>query len=85
MARRLAVPGPWPWADLEAADETRVIQEWRSHAAPWPALEDVEAAAGRILDEAVHTPVSAAPSGHDIGRATDMMRPTAAERWFGHA
>jgi hypothetical protein len=32
-ARRLAVTGPW--ADLEAADENRVRQEWRRHIAGW--------------------------------------------------
>ena len=44
-ARRLAVTGPW--ADLEAADEHRVMIEWRRHIAGWQALEDVEAAAAR--------------------------------------
>jgi hypothetical protein len=51
-ARRFAVTGPW--ADLEAADENRVMTEWRRHIAGWQALEDVkQAAAARALDEAV--------------------------------
>lgn len=88
-ARRLAAPGPW--ADLEAADETRVIQEWRTHIAPWRSLEDVEtaadrqAAAARALDEAVHTAVAAGASWADIGRAAGTTGQSAADRWSAHA
>ncbi len=85
-ARRLAVAGPW--ADLEAADETRVMREWRRHIAGWQALEDVEeaaarhAAATRALDGAVHTAVAAGASWADVGRATGLTGRAAIERWF---
>ena len=84
-ARRLAVTGPW--ADLEAADENRVRQEWRRHIAGWQALEDVEAAAARqaaaarALDQAVHTALVAGASWADIGRAAGMTGRSATERW----
>ncbi|CCG05695.1 hypothetical protein [Blastococcus saxobsidens] len=84
-ARRLAVAGPW--ADLEAADETRVMREWRRHIAGWQALEDVEAAAARqaaaarALDEAVRAAVAAGASWADIGRATGLTGRSATERW----
>ena len=84
-ARRLATTGPW--ADLEAADETRVMQEWRRHIAGWQALEDVEqaaarqAAAARALDEAVRAALAAGASRVDIGRVTGMTHRSAAERW----
>ncbi|WP_233498646.1 hypothetical protein [Blastococcus sp. TF02A-26] len=80
-ARRLAVPGPW--ADLEAADENRLMAEWRRHIAGWQALEDVEAAAtrqaatARALDEAVHPALTAGASWPDIGRATGLTGPAA--------
>ncbi|MBN1095853.1 hypothetical protein JKP76_07310 [Blastococcus sp. TML/C7B] len=84
-ARRLAVPGPW--ADLDTADEHRVITEWRRHIAGWQALEDVEqtaarhAAAARALDQAVRTAVAAGASWSDIGRATGMSSRSATQRW----
>ncbi|SFD96073.1 hypothetical protein [Blastococcus tunisiensis] len=84
-ARRLAVTAPW--ADLEAADENRVRQEWRRHIAGWQALEDVEAAAAwqaaaaRSLDEAVRAAVKAGASWADIGRAAGMAGQSATERW----
>jgi hypothetical protein len=84
-ARRLAVPGPW--ADLEAADETRVMLEWRRHIAGWQALEDVEqaatrhAAAVRALDEGVRAARAAGASWADIGRATGLTGRAATERW----
>ena len=84
-ARRLATAGPW--ADLEAADENRVRQEWRGHIAGWQALEDVEAtaarqaAAARALDEAVRAALAAGATWADIGRATGMTRQSATERW----
>jgi hypothetical protein len=84
-ARRLAIPGPW--ADLEAADEQRIMAEWRRHIAAWQALEDIEqaaarqAAATRALDDAVRTAVTAGASWADIGRATGLSGPTATERW----
>ena len=84
-ARRLAITGPW--ADLEAADENRVITEWRRHIAGWQALEDVEqaaarqAAAARALDEAVRAALAAGASWADIGRATGMTGRSATERW----
>jgi hypothetical protein len=84
-ARRLAVTGPW--ADLEAADENRVRQEWRRHIAGWQALEEVEqatareAAAARALDEAVRAAIAAGASWADIGRATGLTGRSATERW----
>jgi hypothetical protein len=84
-ARRLATAGPW--ADLEAADENRVMQEWRRHIAGWQALEEVEqaaarqAAAARALDEAVRAALAARPSWADIGRATGLTGRSATERW----
>ena len=84
-ARRLAVTGPW--ADLEAADENRVRQEWRRHIAGWQALENVEAAAARqaaaarALDEAVGAALTAGASWADIGRAAGMTGRSATERW----
>ncbi len=84
-ARRLAVTGPW--ADLEAADENRVMTEWRRHIAGWQALEDVEeaaarqAAAARALDEAVRAALAAGASEADIGRVTGLTRRSVTERW----
>ncbi|RBY96564.1 hypothetical protein DQ237_07995 [Blastococcus sp. TF02-8] len=84
-ARRLATAGPW--ADLEAADEHRVITEWRRHIAGWQALEEVEeaaarqAAAARALDEAVRAAVAAGASWAAIGRATGLTTGSATERW----
>jgi hypothetical protein len=84
-ARRLATAGPW--ADLEAADEHRVMTEWRRHIAGWQALEDVEAAAARqaaavcALDEAVRAALSAGASWGDIRRVTGMTGRSATERW----
>ena len=84
-ARRLAVTGPW--ADLEAADEDRVRQEWRQHIAGWQALEDVEqaaareAAAARALDEAVRAALAAGAPWADIGRAAGLTGRSAIERW----
>ena len=84
-ARRVAIAGPW--ADLEAADEHRVMTEWRRHIAGWQALEDVEAAAARqaaaarALDEAVRAALAAGVSEADIGRATGMAGRSATERW----
>ena len=84
-ARRLATAGPW--ADLEAADEHRVITEWRRHIAGWQALEDVEAAAARqaaaarALHEAVRAALAARAPRADIGRVTGMTRRSATERW----
>ena len=84
-ARRLSTAGPW--ADLEAADEHRVMQDWRRHIAGWQALEDVEAAAARqaaaarALDEAVRAALAAGASWADIGRVTGMTRRSAIERW----
>ena len=84
-ARRLAVTGPW--ADLEAADETRVMTEWRRHISGWQALEDVEeaaarqAAAARALDEAVRAAVGVGASWADIGRVTGLTTGSATERW----
>ena len=84
-ARRLAVTGPW--ADLEAADESRVRQEWRRHIAGWQALEEVEAtaarqaAAARALDEAVRAALAAGAAWADIGRAAGMTGRSATERW----
>ena len=84
-ARRLAVTGPW--ADLDAADEHRVMTEWRRHIAGWQALEEVEqaaarqAAAARALDEAVRAAVAAGASEADIGRATGVTGRSATERW----
>jgi hypothetical protein len=84
-ARRLATAGPW--ADLEAADEHRVRQDWLRHIAGWQALEDVEAAAARqaaaarALDEAVRAALAAGAPWADIGRVTGMTRPSATERW----
>jgi len=75
-ARRLAVAGRW--ADLEAADENRVMTEWRRHIAGWQALENVEqaaagqAAAARALDEAVRAALAAGATEADIGRAAGM-------------
>jgi hypothetical protein len=88
-ARRLTVPGPW--ADLEAADENRVMQEWRRHVAPWHALEDVEqaatrqAAAARALDEAVYAARAVGTSWTDIGRATGLTGRSATDRWSARA
>jgi hypothetical protein len=85
-ARRLAVTGPW--ADLEAADEERVMQEWRRHIEPWQTLEDVEQAAARqaaaacALDEAVYAARAAGASRADIGRATGLTGRSVIERWF---
>ena len=87
-ARTLAAPGPW--ADVEAADETRIIQEWRTHIAPWRALEDLKtaatrrAAATRALDEAVRGAVAAGAAWADIGRASGQTGQSAAERWSAH-
>ncbi|NEK86479.1 hypothetical protein GCU60_12050 [Blastococcus saxobsidens] len=84
-ARRLATAGPW--ADLEAADENRVMTEWRRHIAGWQSLEDVEqaaarqAAAARALDEAVRAALAAGASWADIGRAAGMTSRSATERW----
>ena len=84
-ARRLATAGPW--ADLEAADETRVMREWRRHIAGWQALEDVEAAAARqaaaarVLDVAVRAALAAGASWADIGRVTGLTGRSATERW----
>ena len=84
-ARRLAVTGPW--ADLEAADETLVMTEWRRHIAGWQALEEVEAtaarqaAAARALDEAVRAAVVTGASWADIGRVTGLTAGSATERW----
>ena len=78
-ARRLATAGPW--ADLEAADENRVRQDWRRHVAGWQALEDVEAAAARALDEAVRAALVAGALWADIGRATGLAGRSATERW----
>ena len=83
--RRLAVTGPW--ADLEAADENRVMTEWRRHIAGWQALEDVEAtaarqaAAARALDEAVRAALAAGATWADIGRVTGLTAGSATERW----
>ena len=84
-ARRLSTAGPW--ADLESADEHRVMTEWRRHIAGWQALEDVEAAVGRqaaaarVLDEAVRAALAAGASWADIGRVTGMTGRSATERW----
>ncbi len=84
-ARRLAVTGPW--ADLEAADENRVMQEWRRHIELWRTLEDVEqaaarqAAAARALDEAVYAARAAGASWTAIGGATSLTGRSAIERW----
>jgi hypothetical protein len=84
-ARRLAVTGPW--ADLEAADENRVRQDWLRHIAGWQALEDVEAAAARqaaaarALNEVVHAALAAGASWADIGRVSGMTGRSAIERW----
>jgi hypothetical protein len=86
--RRLATAGPW--ADLEAADENRVMTEWRRHIAGWQALEDVEeaatrqAAAARALDEAVRAALAAGASWADVGRAAGMTSGAATERWSTH-
>ncbi|WP_254791216.1 hypothetical protein [Blastococcus tunisiensis] len=83
-ARRLATAGLW--AELEAADENRVRQEWHRHIAGWQALEEVEAAAARqaaaarALDEAVHAALAAGASEADIGRVTGMTGRSATER-----
>jgi hypothetical protein len=83
-ARRLATAGPW--ADLEAADENRVRQEWHRHIAGWRALEEVEQAAARepaaarALDEAVRAALVAGASWADIGRAAGMTGRSATER-----
>jgi hypothetical protein len=83
--RRLATA--CPWADLEAADEKRVRQEWRRHIAGWQALEDVEAAAARqaaaarALEEAVRAALAAGASWADIGRATGLTSRSATKRW----
>ena len=83
-ARRLAVTGPW--AELEAADDHRVMAEWRRHIAGWQAFEDVEhaaarqAAAARALDEAVRAALAAGASWADIGRVTGLIGRSAAER-----
>ena len=69
-ARRFAVTGPW--ADLEAADENRVMTEWRRHIAGRQALEDVKQAAARALDEAVRAAVGVGASWADIGRVTSL-------------
>ncbi|SDY98130.1 hypothetical protein SAMN05661080_05193 [Modestobacter sp. DSM 44400] len=88
-ARLLAVPGPW--ADLEAADENRVMQEWHGHIAGWQALEAVEtaatrqAAAARALDVAVRAALAAGAPWADIGRATGLTGQSAAERWSARA
>ncbi|TKJ25717.1 hypothetical protein [Blastococcus sp. CCUG 61487] len=84
-ARQLATAGPW--ADLEAADGNRVMQDWLRRIAGWQALEDVEAAAARqavaarALDEAVRAALAAGASEADIGRATGLTGPSATERW----
>ncbi|NIH69217.1 hypothetical protein [Modestobacter marinus] len=84
-ARRLT--GTDPWADLEAADEIRVMQEWCGHIAGWKALEEVEqaaareAAAARALDEAVCGALVAGASWADIGRVTGITGRSATERW----
>ena len=84
-ARRLATAGPW--ADPEAADENRMMPDWRRHIAGWQALEDVEAAAARqaatarALDEAVRAALAARASWADIGRATGLTGRSATERW----
>ena len=84
-ARRLASAGLW--ADLEAADENRVRQEWHRHIAGWQALEDVEAAAARqaaaarALDDAVRAALAAGASWSDIGRAAGMTGRSATARW----
>jgi hypothetical protein len=84
-ARRLATAGPW--ADLEAADENRVMTEWRRHISGWQALEDVEetaarqAAAARAVDEAVRAALAAGASWADIGRAAGLTAGSATERW----
>jgi hypothetical protein len=83
-ARRLVTAGPW--ADLEAADENRVMREWRRHIAGWQALDDVEqaaarqAAAARALDEAVRAALTAGASWADIGRVTGLTCRSATER-----
>lgn len=84
-SRLLAVTGPW--ADLEDADETLVIDEWRRHIAPWKGLEAIEdaaaghAAATRSLNEAVRAAKAAGASWADIGRAAGISRQSAHERW----
>src|SRR3954464_10640566 len=80
-ARRLATAGPW--ADLEAADEHRVMTEWRRHISGWQALEAVEAAPPRqaaaapALDEAVRAALAAGAPWADIGRFTGITRRSA--------
>jgi hypothetical protein len=87
-ARRLATAGRW--ADLEAADENRVRQDWRRHVAGWQALEDVEAAAARQAaaahapDETVRAAFAAGAAWADIGRAAGMTGRSATERWSAH-
>ncbi|TKJ18869.1 hypothetical protein [Blastococcus sp. CCUG 61487] len=84
-ARRLATAGPW--ADLEAADEHRVRQDWCRHIVGWQALEEVEqaaareAAAARALDDAVRAALVAGARWADIGRATGITDRSATERW----
>jgi hypothetical protein len=84
-ARLLATSGNF--YDLDGPDEARVIDEWRSHIAPFTTIEVLEEAAARHaatrgeLDEAVRAARAAGASWADIGRATGMTRQSANVRW----
>jgi len=84
-ARLLTTSGDF--YDLDGPEETLVMDEWRTHIAPFRTIEAVEeaaarhAATGRALDEAVAAARAAGASWTDVGRAAGVSRQSAHVRW----
>ena len=72
---------------LSEADEEQLLNEWRTHVAPWTSLEVVQDAAQRLdaaaaeLDTAVAAARKSGATWADVGRAAGMTRQSANERW----
>jgi hypothetical protein len=84
-ARLLAVEGRF--ADLDEADESRVMEAWEEHIAPLTRVEAVAEAsvgwrrASLALDDAVQTARMDGASWTEIGKAVGITKQSAAERW----
>jgi hypothetical protein len=79
-------PAPSRFADVPAAIEEQIYQEWRGHLPP-PPLPDVRAAAEDVrkaearLNDAVARARADGSSWADIGDAAGITRQSAHERW----